>query len=92
MSHVLLCVNNGTLYIKCMEHGQNGRSGETVLLHVGLDFRHVLVNVIILAQNMAGMVAKYQAQRMQTLKHAIDHLVWVRHIGIFELSWDFITL
>ena len=50
--------NNGNLYIKCMEHGQNGRRGETVLLHVGLDFRHVLVNVIILAQNMAGMVAK----------------------------------
>ena len=84
--------NNGTLYIKCMEHGQNGMRGETVLLHVVLDFRHVLVNVIILAQNMAGMVAKYQAQRMQTLKHAIDHLVWVRHNGIFELSWDFITL
>ena len=84
--------NNGTLYIKCMEHGQNGRRGETVLLHVGLDFRHVLVNVIILAQNMAGMAAKYQVQQMQTLKHAIGHLVWVRHIGIFELSWDFITL
>ena len=84
--------NNGNLYIKCMEHGQNGRRGETVLLHVGLDFRHVLVTVIILAQNMAGMAAKYQVQQMQTLKHAIDHPVWVRQIGIFELSWDFITL
>ena len=84
--------NNGTLYIKCMEHGQNGRRGETVLLHVGLDFRHVLVNVIILAQNMAGMAAKYQVQQMQTLKHAIDHPVWVRQIGIFELNWDFVTL
>ena len=82
--------NNGTLYIKFMEHGQNGRRGETVLLHVGLDFRHVLVNVIILAQNMAGMVANYQVQRMQTLKHAIDHLVWVRYIGIFKITWNFI--